>query len=110
MTPAQAMAFAGPVAAASTVVAQSAIEDGLNRGSAWSVGLIVGGVAVFTFLDRRNQKQNDETNALRRAEDIKREDRIAQLETRIELLQAQHVAEVQRLTDRIIHLLQEGKP
>jgi hypothetical protein len=106
MTPIQAIAASGTVASAATVVAQSAVEDGISPTTGWAGGLVVAGVGVYLWMDRRERaaqhaeserrRAADERQARYRAED---RDRIAELER-----------EIVRLHDRIIDILQERKP
>jgi len=93
-TPSQLIAAASTVGAATAVLAQSAANDGISPTTGWAGGIIAGGVAVFTYLDRRTRRDEADAAELRRADDAA---------TRAELAEAR--AEIRRLNDRIIEII-----
>lgn len=86
----QAFTMGATVASATTYIAQSAVTDGLDPTTGWAGGIVIAGVAVFLFFDRREQVRRKEENSQRRAEDEKKDQKIRDLE-----------AEVQRLNETI---------
>ena len=96
-TAAQIIAAASTTSAAAVVVAQSAATDGITPTTGWAGGIIAGGVAVFTYLDRRTRRDQSDAARLRREDDAIVRDELAAARL-----------EIRRLNDRIADILAGG--
>lgn len=96
---------AATIGASLAITVAQTVDEGLTP-SLWTQGaVIVAGVSVFLYQERKMRREAEASASMRRESDDRASRRIAELEQRIEQMLVEHAAEVRALNQRIIDAL-----